>query len=847
MSRRILAAFVCVVALSGQTLSDLKRGLANPPDDARIMMRWWWFGTDVSKPELERELRLMKEGGIGGVEIQPVYPLDLDDPKTGHRNIPYLSDDFLDALKFTSAKTRELGLRLDLTLCSGWPYGGPHIPVTEAAGKLRVDRIPVPAGASSVKAPAISTGEQFLAAFLVKGDGKTFEPDGIARLSNFQLPKDLAGRYTVLAFIASRTGQQVKRAALNSEGFVLDHYDRNAVEHHLKAVGDRLMQAFTGNPPYAVFSDSLEVFGSDWTGDLPEEFRKRRGYDLIPLLPALVGDIGPRTADVRHDWGQTLTELGEERYLTPVREWAHKNNTKFRSQTYGVPPVILSSNDLVDLPEGEHGNEWRRFSVARWAASAAHLYNRPVVSTETWTWLHSPAFRATPLDMKAEADLHFLQGINQLIGHGWPYSPESAGEPGYRFYAAAVFNSHNPWYIVMPDVSRYLQRMSYLMRQGKAANDVAVYLPTDDAWAGFTAGKDSVDRSLETMLSPTLLPAILDAGYNLDFIDDRAMEKVGIPYPVLVLPKHKRMPPATAKRIEEYKSKGGIVVEEDRLAELPQRYQPDFATATPAIGFIHRKLADSDVYFIANTGNRAVHTQAKVRMTGKRAEWWDPFTGVSTPAGEGPFALDLEPYESRLLVFSAGAPVPKPASTTSAVAMDITAGWKLTVPKGGEFQMPASQSWTDTKELKYYSGIASYEKTIDISADLLKSSALYLDFGQGTPVPSPDGRKPGMRALLESPVREAAVVSVNGVAVGPVWRPPYEVEVTKALHAGANNIRIVVGNLAINSLAGESLPDYKLLNVRYGERFTPQDMDRLEPLPSGILGGVRVLIRNPSK
>ena len=105
---------------------------------------------------------------------------------------------------------------------------------------------------------------------------------------------------------------------------------------------------------------------------------------------------------------------------------------------------------------------WRR--VLRYRGGrppASHLYGQPVTSSETWTWLHSPAFRATPLDMKAEADLHFLQGINQLIGHGWPYSPESAGEPGWRFYAAAAFNEHNPWWLAMPDMTKYLQRVSF--------------------------------------------------------------------------------------------------------------------------------------------------------------------------------------------------------------------------------------------------------------------------------------------------------------------------------------------------------------------------------------------------
>src|SRR5215467_11390172 len=102
------------------TLVELKRSFENPPGDARIMMRWWWFGPAVTKPELEREMRLMKEGGIGGFEVQPVYPLALDGVRPGFRNLPYLSDAFLDALRFTSEKARELGLRMDLTLGSGW-------------------------------------------------------------------------------------------------------------------------------------------------------------------------------------------------------------------------------------------------------------------------------------------------------------------------------------------------------------------------------------------------------------------------------------------------------------------------------------------------------------------------------------------------------------------------------------------------------------------------------------------------------------------------------------------------------------------------------------------------------
>ncbi len=113
-------------------------------------------------------------------------------------------------------------------------------------------------------------------------------------------------------FISSQTRQTVKRPAVGAEGWVLNHYDTAALQAHFKAVGEPLLKALAKTPPYAIFSDSLEVYNSDWTGDFLAEFQKRRGYDLTPYLPALAGDIGPKTGAIRHDWGQTLSELCDD-------------------------------------------------------------------------------------------------------------------------------------------------------------------------------------------------------------------------------------------------------------------------------------------------------------------------------------------------------------------------------------------------------------------------------------------------------------------------------------------------------------------------------------------------------
>jgi hypothetical protein len=871
-------------------IDTLRRDFLNPPDDSKIMMRWWWFGAAVTHAELERELRVMKNAGIGGVEIQPVYPLALDDAQTGTKNLRYLSPEFLDAVHFAAATARAMDMRVDITIGSGWPFGGPHTPVTEAAGRLRFQNVIVPEGARSVPLPAIENGEKLIAAFI---GGQSA---GGIRNGRIEIPSGPSGSDLLWVFISSRTGQQVKRPAIGAEGFVLNHYSRDAIEDHLESVGDALLRAFGDKPPYAVFSDSLEVFGSDWTNNFLEEFRKRRDYDLTPYLPALVNDMGHNTQAIRHDWAKTLTELANENYLTPIREWAHKHHTLFRSQTYGEPPVSLSSNALVDLPEGEHGPSWRRFSAARWASSACHLYGKQITSTETWTWLHSPAFRATPLDMKAEADRHFVEGINQLVGHGWPYSPPAAGEPGWRFYAAAAFNDHNPWFQVMPDIARYLQRVSFLLRQGKPANDIAIYVPTDDAWARLKPGKVALDETVDSLLGPMLVPAVLNAGFNFDFVDDPAIAAVGIPYKLVVLPGVERIPLATMERLQQYVHGGGRLIatrslpslgpglleepndtpriqviskelfetgqnntrfvrDEQNLSNaLQQMLPPDFSTgnASPAIGFMHRKLPFAEVYFVANMSNQPVDTEASVRVTGLQPECWDPFTGQAKAAaykdggGRTGIRLKLAPYESRILVFTHGSEShPETRSVTNATPIDISSDWDVTfAPLKRSVHMAHLRSWTIDENTMFYSGQAFYEKTVNVPGSFFAQRAkIILDFGPGTPVEPAPGESNGMRALLESPVHESAVVFVNGQRAGPVWHPPYELNVTQYLHAGDNHFRILVGNLAINEMAARALPDYHLLNMRYGERFVPQGMQDVKPLPSGIVGSIHLVAR----
>ncbi len=930
------AVLPIAVSLCRAEVEPLQQSFQQPPDEARIMVRWWWFGPAVTKPGLEREMRLMKEGGIGGFEVQPTYPLAVDDERPGLKNHKFLSPEFLEAIRFTAEKAKELGLRMDLTLGSGWPYGGPQFSAGEGAGRLLTQVVQVPAGQKSVPAPVLRDGQSLIAAFVGQGNsglgavgGRGRGPGSNAGRIDVSTMKEIPirGGGAVLAsdafdpaevvfFLAGRTGMQVKRPALGAEGNVIDHYHPQVVDKFIRELAEPVIKACGPNPPYALFCDSLEVGGEDWTDNLFAEFQKRRGYDLRPLLPALIGDVGPGTADIRHDWGRTLTEMFNDNFNVHFQKLAKDNHSRFRIQGYGSPSAGLFSYAYVDLPEGE-GDQWHSYRATRWASSASHLMGVPITSAEAFTWLHSPVFRATPLDVKAEADTYFLQGVNQIICHGWPYTAEGAEYPGWSFYAAAVFNEKNPWWIVMPDVSLYLQRLSHVLRQGTPANDIALYLANSDAWASFVPGRISLSDAVGLKLGPDIVPAILDSGYNLDFFDDGMLDLRGkvengtltfgdLRYKVVVLAGVERIPPETMRKLKEFAAGGGTVVATRRLPDrapgykateqdtqavrdiaqylfqgpnapglfiedeaqfrprLAQKLAPDVMTtpASPEIGFIHRHMKEADVYFLANTTNQRKIVKVAFRVAGMNAEVWDPMTGRVGPAEVAEktaqtttVGMTLEPYGSTLIVFTKRTLPASPQAPAVAFVpgpLDLSSNWTVRFGKDAPpVLMDKLVSWTENPATRGFSGVATYEKTIDVAPEMLKDGlSLSLRLGQPLLIPqdSNTGRRGGSQrfsAALETPVREAAVVYVNDQRVGSVWAPPYALDVTGKLKPGENKIRIEAANLAINSMAAHGYPNYNLQGVRkqFGNRFDPQDLDQLRPLPAGLLGPIRLVAR----
>jgi hypothetical protein len=560
------------------------------------MTRWWWFGAAITPEEITRELKLMSESGLRGVELQPVYPLEVDDPKRGIRNVRYFSSEWFDLLRHTTKETRRLGMQFDFTLGSGWPYGGPFIPIELAARKARVitQEIAGPGRFSWRFTPELAGSESVIAAVAVPVF-PTGQP-GIreSRVITDQIKQETMfgdvvgigfdswtvppGRWRIMVFVDGPTGQQVGRPTLGMEGYVIDHFNREAMDLFLEAAGAQVLKQIkdVADPPFrSVFCDSLEVDGADWTPSFLKEFERRRGYDLTPDLPALWQDAGPLTPHIRYDYHLTLSDLILENFFAPLADWSRRHGMTARVQAHGAMGDVMHGYGLADIPEGEHIMQGDKYAVdiqhRRLASSAGHVYQKPVISAETYTWLRMPLFMVTLEMMKAASDAQFLDGINQIVNSGYPSSPPQAGLPGWVFYASTVINHNNIWWRHYNQLAKYVQRVSTLLQQGVSINPVGVYVPLADIYAKFGIGALNMDVEIERQLGTELYLELRRSGYDFDFLNDDVLARVASvqagmlcagtgAYSVVIVPDVQYMPPESLDSFMRFVQEGGFLI-----------------------------------------------------------------------------------------------------------------------------------------------------------------------------------------------------------------------------------------------------------------------------------------------
>jgi hypothetical protein len=493
---------------------------AAPTQTTHPWTRWWWMGSAVDKTNLTRQLEMFKQAGIGGVEICPIYGAHGYED----RFIQYLSPQWMEMFAHTTSEAQRLGLGVDLTTGTGWPFGGPRVPVDETSGRLVEQRYDV-AGGTAFAGVLPQGSLQCLRAF---GEDNT-QIDLTGKAANGHLDWTAPpGKWRLYAVSEVHQVQKVKRAAPGAEGNVLDPFSVTAMDHYL-ADFDQHFAVYHGAMPRSAFHDSYEYYSAEWTPGFLTEFAARRGYDLRAQLPAFFGEGPEETVTrVRTDYRETIADL-HLAYIQHWTAWSHSHGGLSREQAHGSPTDLLDVYAAADIPETEMmpfgGMGAVNYPMNKFASSAAHLEGRPLSSSESFTWL-TDHFQAPLSLVKQAADYLFLTGVNHIFFHGIPYSPVEAPWPGWQFYAAVNFGPYGGLWHDLPEFNAYVTRCQSVLQSGASANDILLYYNVYDEW-------ETPARNAAGLIIPNPLPAscretalaLLNRGYAFDYISDRFLAK----------------------------------------------------------------------------------------------------------------------------------------------------------------------------------------------------------------------------------------------------------------------------------------------------------------------------------
>ncbi len=705
-----------------------------------------------------------------------------------------------------------------------------------------------------------------------------------------------AGRWTLLRLGYSLIGRQNAPASPEGTGLEVDKLDAGHVRAYMTTYLDLYKDAvgpLMGRRGLQyLISDSWEAGTQNWTASMLAEFTKRRGYDARPWLPTLTGRVvESASASERFLWDfrQTLSDLLAENHYDRISALLKARGMGHYTESHeGGRAFIgdgMEAKRSADVPMGamwtqqpgvndeNHGSN----ADIRESASVAHLYGQNLVAAESMTAASGP-WAWSPATLKPTADKLLAMGLNRFVIHTSVHQPLLDKVPGLSLGPFGQwFTRNETWAEPARAWVGYLARSSYLLQQGRFVADVLYYY-----------GEDTNLTALFGQQAPPVPP-----GYGFDFVNadalrhvvsveaGRLVSKSGMRYRVLALDPHaRRTSLPVLRRLRELVAAGAVVVGTkpagspslaDDEAEVRQVIDelwgtgdgggdhrlgagtvhgratlgdvlaqlgvpPDFEHTKPRpdsqLLFVHRSLPEGEVYFVDNRAARAEDLEATFRVSGRQAELWRADTGAREPAsfrtagGRTTVPLHLEPWETVFVVFR------KPTSAAARtlpfrVEQDLAtvAGpWPVRFQAGrgapASLTFDTLGSWAEHADagVRYFSGTGTYTASIQAPRAWFEGGArLWLDLGR---------------------VENIAEVSIGGVPLGVAWKPPYRLEVTRALKPGANSVLVRVTNLWVNRMIGDRQPGAP---VQY--TFTRPEFYKADSplLPSGLLGPVKVV------
>lgn len=683
------------------------------------------------------------------------------------------------------------------------------------------------------------------------------------------------GDWMVMRFAYVPTGGRTKHGRANLMGLECDKLSAKAVklqwDNYVGKILDSLKVTDSGHIS-GVVMDSHEAGAQNWTDDFIGQFKQRQGYDPTLYLPAMMGFVvdGVEESDgFLFDVRRNIADMMADNYYGTVEKLCSERGLVFTAQAIGNALCIVGdpimAKSKVSKPQGEfwgiHPNG--NYDIKE-SSSAAHLYGKKIASAEAFT---DVKFSASLAYIKSLADYAYAFGINEFVICASAYQPWLDKIPGStgggRHYA---INRNNTFWEYSAPFWDYQARNSYLMRQGKSAIDLCIYL-----------GENAPVKILTYRLPD--LPGGFDFDAftahalhtRMDVSDGKIILPDGISYRMMVLPRNGDITLEALQKIaalvkggakiygpkpiyshsgkdvskaRQYKGladelwgktpgprgkntvgKGqvywGVSLAEaiEQAGIIPDIQLEKGDTKASMIYFAHRKLADADVYFLDNHKDLKEDNLFTFASKGKQVQLWNTVTGkrFSLPIGKSEeetvsVRLQMQPRESYFVIITdREETLPVMSWTSDKDEMEIVKGsWQVCFDEKlggpGPVAFDSLQDWTVNADpcIKYYSGTAVYKKAIPIRKT---GDKVYLDLNN-----------PGF----------VARVFVNSQDAGIVWCSPWQVEITEYIIDGKNDIEIHVANSLMNRLIYDSsLPESERITYSYPVIATPED--KLEP------------------
>jgi hypothetical protein len=495
---------------------------------------WWWPGSAVTEKGITHNLENFAKAGFGGLHIIPIYGAKGSEALFQN----YLSPGWQAKFFFTLKEAKRLGLGIDMTMGTGWPLGGPSITEKEAAKKY-----------------------QFV--------------DGV--------------------FTTGLTGQKVKRAAPGGEGLVLDHFDMKAFAKYSHTFVPLLKKAYS--PLRAIYNDSYEAYGSNYTPELFSAFQRLNGYDLRKHFDVLSKKKAESEEEnqIFADYHRTMSTLLQHNFALPFDHWINSMGFTSRNQAHGSPGNLLDLYAAADIPEAEFFGS-KPFDIPGYrvdpaydsttfgipdiralklASSAANLTGKKLVSAETATWLGNH-FKVSIAQVKPVLDQVFVGGVNHVFFHGATYSPPEVAWPGWLFYASTNFNPQSHFWEAMPALNKYIENVQTILQSNPTDSDALLYFPMEDVWHNHNGSSKLHTLELHANSREWLKNTsfghwaglLQDKGFSVDYISDDLLSdlelspsktfktRAGGNYKVLLIPAAHYISVETLERLAKWVKQG---------------------------------------------------------------------------------------------------------------------------------------------------------------------------------------------------------------------------------------------------------------------------------------------------